>query len=265
MSFSPDWLDLREPADRAARDPALLAEAVRFTSLVPEAPLVDLGCGTGATLRAFGADGARWRLVDHDPVLLARAALRTGGEPCVADLGALDQLPLVGARMVTASALLDLMPLWWIQSLADRLALDRIGAYAALSYDGTLEWGPSLPGDARIRAAFNRHQLRDKGLGPALGPAAATVFAEAMERRGYEVRLARSPWRLGPGQAALMRELNNGIAMAAGETGLAEAGGWAQARRASGASGRMLVGHVDVLALPRGSSTQSKITSLSRP
>ena len=72
MSFPAAWLDLREPADRVARDPALLASAAAHLG---NGWAVDLGCGTGATARAFGP-GARWRLVDRDEGLLAEARAR---------------------------------------------------------------------------------------------------------------------------------------------------------------------------------------------
>lgn len=268
MSFSAAWLALREPADRAARDPGLLAAAADL--LTGEAWAVDLGCGTGATARAFAAlapGGARWRLVDRDRALLAEARARLPGavETFAADLGDLDGLPLAGARLVTASALLDLMPAAWIDALAERLAASGIAAYAALSYDGRLGWTPALDLDQAVRRAFNAHQTTDKGLGPALGPAAAAAFADAMARRGFFVRTAPSPWRLGPDAAALQHSLIDGIAEAAGAAGLAGTGAWAQARRAASGSGSVAVGHLDVLALPPGVSTQSKITSVASP
>ena len=129
---------------------------------------------------------------------------------------------------------------------------------------GRSTWEPALPGDGALRAAFNAHQRRDKGLGAALGPGAAAAMARAMAARGYAVRLAPSPWRLGAGEAALHAALVAGIAAAAGEMGLAEAAAWGQARVAA-RGWRCTVGHLDVLALPAGASAQSKTTSESRP
>ena len=84
VSFARSWLELREPADAAARDPELLAAAAAYLAAAPApAPLaLDLGCGTGATCRAFGTrvPGLRWRLVDSDAGLLAVAGGRCGGE-----------------------------------------------------------------------------------------------------------------------------------------------------------------------------------------
>mgnify|MGYP000259130872 CR=1 FL=1 len=246
MSFSADWLALREPADRAARDPALLARAAAAAGAAPL--VVDLGCGTGATARAMAGHlpGARWRLVDADADLLARAAAATGGDAHRLDLADLGALPLAGADLVTASALLDLMPAPWVEALADRLAALRLPFYAALSYDGVMEWSPPHPADAAVTRAFNRHQRTDKGLGPALGPDAAATMAAALCRRGMHVTLAPSPWRLGPAEAALQADLLDGIAAAAREAGCAEAAEWRAARGADAC----VIGHADLLALP---------------
>ncbi len=268
MSFDAGWLDLREPADRAARDPGLRDAAAAYLGGVADPVALDLGCGTGATFRAFAgqAEGVRWRLLDRDPALLAIAAQRCEAvETVAADLRALEGLPLEGVRLVTASALFDLVSRDWLEGFVTRLAGAGIGLYAALSYDGALAWEPALPGDAAARDAFNAHQRQDKGLGPALGPAAAETLAGALAERGFALLVSQSPWRLGPDQAALQDALTDGIAVAAGEAGMADAVAWGQARRAVSGATRCSVGHVDLLALPAGASAQSKITSESRP
>lgn len=269
MSFDATWLDLRAPADAAARDATLLTKAAAVLARRPVA--VDLGAGTGATMRAFEAAGPanlRWTLVDNDPALLAVARARHGSaaEAVRADLRDIAALPIDGAGLVTASALFDLMPQRWIGALADRLADLGIGIYAALSYDGVMRWSPPFPDDDAVAAAFNAHQQRDKGMGPALGPAAAAVLADAMRARGYIVEVAASAWRLGPPDAALQNALVDGIAAAATEMGLAGAEAWAQARRAASGSTFCTVGHSDVLALPcSAASAQSNTTSESSP
>jgi SAM-dependent methyltransferase len=255
VSFTAEWLELRAPADAAARDAGLAAVAAGFLG---GGLALDLGCGTGAACAAF--PGARWRLVDSDPELLRVAATRCGGEAVEADLGDLAGLPFEGVRLVTAFALLDLAGRAWIEALAERVAAAGAGLYAPLCYDGALAWEPALPGDAAVGAAFNAHQGRDKGLGEALGPGAAAAMAGAMRARGYWVRLAPSPWRLGAGEATLHAALVEGVAAAAAEMGVAEAGAWGQARLAASGWG-CTVGHLDVLALPAGASAQSKTTS----
>ena len=247
MGFSPDWLDLREPADHAARDAGLLAQAA---GCIGDGQIIlDLGSGTGSTARALG--GSAWRFLDADAGLLALAATRhPGSEQVIFDLRHTDQLPLDEVGLVTASALLDLMPETWIQTLAQRLAAAGVPFYAALSYNGQMNWTPALPRDAAVTAAFNRHQLGDKGLGPAAGPYAATVAIKALLQNGFTVQSAQSPWTLGPEQAELRGALLIGIAAAAVEAGQPEAGNWLRERQSLLAQTQAVIGHTDILALP---------------
>lgn len=267
MSFDAAWLDLREPADRAARDRRLLGAAAAYLADAPAPLAVDLGSGAGALPRAFAAlaPDARWRLIDRDAGLLAVATARLpGAEAVAADLADAPGLPLAGARLVTASALLDLASAPWIAALAARLAAEGAAFYASLTYDGRIGWPDAGPLDARVCRAFNRHQRRDKGLGgPALGPAAGAAAASAFRAAGFAVRLAPSPWRLGRREASLQAALVAGVATAAAEEGVT-AGRWCQARRAARGC---VVGHVDLLALPAAtrSNEQSKTTSESSP
>ncbi len=255
MGFAPDWLQLRAPADAAARDPDLAAAAVAQARGHPPC-IVDLGAGTGASVHALDPllpDGARWRLVDHDAALLARAP-RLGGraQTVQADLTALDDLPLDRAGLVTASALLDLVSQDWLDGLATLLAARGLPFYAALSYDGQMRWDPELPADAAVTDAFNRDQRSDKGFGgPALGPDAAARAATVFERAGFAVRTAPSPWRLGPDARALQAEHVAGLATAAARAGARDTDAWHDARCAQLDRGRAVIGHQDLLAVPR--------------
>lgn len=251
MGFSAEWLALREPADRVARDPALARRACKAAGAEPL--ILDLGCGTGATWRALTPllpAGARWYLVDSDPMLLAAAAAAAGdsAETIEADIGDLSSLPLDGVTLVTASALLDLVPDTWLQELARRLT---VPFYAALNYSGVMRWSPADPRDGTISAYFNRDQRRDKGLGPALGPEAGGQAARILTAAGFASHLADSPWHLGPESAGLQRELTDGIAAAAAQAGAAGAIAWGKDRRDLAASSTCMIGHSDILALPR--------------
>lgn len=251
MGFSADWLRLREPADGAARDATLLTLAAQAAG--PEPVILDLGCGTGSTTRAMKDDlpkTARWRLVDADAALLerARTEIDATADFIHQDLLNVDALPLDGVTLVTASALLDLVSEDWVTRLAARL---NVPFYAALSYDGAMRWAPETPVDRDIEAFFNRHQRSDKGLGHALGPDAARCAAAAFAAAGFDVRLAQSPWDLGPDMAPLQILLNDGVASAAEEAGLSDAPNWADARRKTADTGRTQVGHIDLLALPQ--------------
>lgn len=251
MGFSADWLALREPADLAARDADLLRRAVQAAG--PNPLIVDLGCGTGATWRAMAQHlpkDARWRFVDNDPALLAHAASQAGigAELVEADIADIDALPLDGATLVTASALLDLVSEAWLRALAARL---QAPLYAALNYDGIMNWTPEDPRDAGITDAFNRHQRSDKGLGPALGPDAASCAAEVLGVAGFDVQQGQSPWRLGPDMADLQTALTSGIAQAARDAGAQDADLWGQMRRKAARETHCVIGHLDILALPK--------------
>ncbi len=259
--FSTQWLDLREPADRAARDKGLLREAAALVARADDPAVLDLGSGTGATARALGpycGAGITWRFVDHDPDLLREAGRRTPGAATFArDLAALaasggDGLPLDGVALVTASALFDLVSEAWVERLVALLSARRMPLYSALTYTGAMGFNPGHALDERIVAAFNADQRADKGFGPALGPEAADVLARALRRSGYSVRVAASPWILGTGDLALTTDLLRGTAEAARRhlDAAEDADRWLAARLASAPHGTIHIGHQDLLAVP---------------
>ena len=258
MGFSAEWLSLREPADRAARDEALARQAAIAAGPIPL--VVDFGCGTGATWRALAPclpSEARWRFIDNDPALLAEAGRVAGGNADLveADLGQMDTLPLDGASLVTASALLDLMPEAWVADLAGRLV---VPFYATLNYDGRMSWDPEHQDDSAVTAAFNQHQVGDKGIGLALGPHSAKRTIALFEAAGFTVLSAESTWLLGPDMAPLQRELTDGIAQAAAEAGAQDsAASWGRHRHASAGRTQCRIGHIDILALPPGNLQES--------
>lgn len=261
--FTTDWLDLREPADRAARDPGLIAGAAAIARRLERPVVVDLGCGTGSGMRALDPalpTDRLWRLIDHDRRLLDEARRRAGADPDLrfheAGLADIEALPLAGAALVTASALFDLVSEAWLARFADRLAALRAPLYAALTYDGRVRWAPEHPLDGAMAEALDRHQRTDKGFGPALGPDATARMEMILAERGFASRTASSPWRIGPDQAALQVELARGFAGAATELGAPAPGriaDWLAFRTdaaGSSASG-VLIGHLDLLAEPR--------------
>lgn len=250
MGFSADWLALREPADHAARNPALLHAAVAAAG--PNPVIVDVGCGTGSTVRALGPllpEGTRWHLVDNDSALLELAGAEAGNGVTLhcQDIQALEMLPLEGATLITASALIDIVSRQWLVEFAARV---RVPFYCALTYDGVMRWTPDDPRDVAVTAAFNSHQRGDKGFGQALGPDAVRVARDVFADLGFEVSVGESPWQLGPAQESLQQELVAGIAGAAAEAGEDDALSWREARMAAAGSAKCVVGHQDILALP---------------
>lgn len=275
--FSIDWLDLREAADRRARDDALLDQARQWlqTDMKRAAGrvVVDLGAGTGSTLRAFSPSSASsaqladqesiaWRLVDRDAALLAEASRRHGGSHSLqtyeADLTDIAGLPFEGAQLITASALFDLVSADFIDSLAgalhDRCQRSAVGLYAALSYNGLTSWSPVHPLDDTVLDAFNRDQRTDKGFGVSLGPDAAPYMEKVFKKLGFKVLTADSPWTLDGSESKLVEALIGGIGEAVAKDPALDTGrlqDWIEFRKAHAASGTCSVGHSDLLALPR--------------
>lgn len=250
MGFSADWLALRERSDHTARDADLLQRAVNAAG--PNPVILDLGCGTGSTVRALESllpSGSQWRLVDNDRELLALAGKAAGDAAMLhqQNLTDLDSLPLAGVTLVTASALIDLVSRQWLEQLARRLS---VPVYFALSYDGAMSWEPENLRDEAVTAAFNSHQRTDKGFGLALGPDSVAVASEVFRAHGFEVLVAKSPWRLGPGETDLQKELVAGISQAANEFGLQDADLWASERIVAAGQTFCQVGHGDILAMP---------------
>ncbi|WP_104781027.1 MULTISPECIES: class I SAM-dependent methyltransferase [Streptomyces] len=266
--YAPEWLELREPADAAARAHDLLDPLrIRLANLPGKSGVAihDLGCGTGSMGRwlAPRLDGAQhWILHDRDPYLLHFAAVssprsaadgsRVTVETRRGDVARLTPDALQGASLVTASALLDVLTREEIDTLAAACAGAGCPALLTLSVAGRVELTPSHPLDAEIAQAFNDHQRRD-GL---LGPDAVTAAAEAFSEQGATVRLHPSAWRLGPEQAALTEQWLRGWVGAAVEERpelRAEADVYLTNRLAACAAGelRVTVHHVDLLALSR--------------
>ncbi|BBU62694.1 hypothetical protein MSC49_26290 [Methylosinus sp. C49] len=273
-SFSAEWLDLREGADHAARNPALRESVARAFADRDALSIVDLACGAGSNLRGlaeFLPARQNWLLIDHDPALLAAARARLiawadaaeEGETLMLSKGArrldvafrtADLSGGAGAALAgkidlaTSAAFFDLVSAQWLEAFAEEIAARRLPLYAILSYSGEERWMPPHADDGRMLAAFCRHQARDKGFGPAAGPRAAEVLARALERLGYSVETAPSPWRLGAGETALIAALAEGSAAAVTETGEISAEtieDWRRARRmAEGCE----IGHSDLFA-----------------
>lgn len=263
-----DWLRLREPADAAARDRELVH---RLRPALPRSGALvihDLGSGTGSMARWLApqlAGPQRWVLHDRDEDLLARVA----SDP---PAGSLDGCPvrvatrcgditrlaadeLADASLVTASALLDMMTGAELDRFVDTCAGARRPVLIALSVVGRVQLSPADPFDRRVADAFNAHQQRTTPGGRLLGPRAVAAAAEGFRRRGLEVLVRPSPWRLGPADAALTAAWFTGWLAAACEQQPeldAAAAGYRRRRLAEIAAGRLAVTvhHEDLLVRP---------------
>jgi hypothetical protein len=269
--FSADWLALREPYDRAARNGAVLDAVAAAFAEASRVTVTDLGCGTGATMRALAQrlpPRQNWWLVDNDWALLkqalreAAATVPAGASIAtnVIDLSAYPtrviERALGDCDLVTTSALLDLVSADWLDRLVASLMRLSRSFYAALSYDGAVMLLPECCHDGAVIATVNRHQRTDKGFGPALGPDAARIAPERMRAAGFTVIEGRSDWQFGVDDRAIQIEMLAGWAGAAQEIGVDPAvlAQWLAERRGHVAAGRsqMRVGHIDFFATPTG-------------
>ena len=262
--FSSEWLALREPHDTRARNAGVLGAVRSYFSDAASLNVVDLGCGTGSTLRAVSphlSASQRWRLIDNDPDLLARACELAAQQKLDATAIQLDlnrdpaDILDGSIDLVTTSALLDLVSADWLARLARYIAQRKIPFYAALTYDGLIELSPPDAFDAEIVAAMNAHQHTDKGFGPALGPSAADVAIRQFEACGCTVMHGRSDWEIGPTERRMQAEVLAGWAVAALQMKPeknAEIENWLMRRRAAIDEGTasMRIGHVDFFAAP---------------
>ena len=233
IRVSPAWLELREPADAAARSEELVERLRRH--LVPGALVVhDLGGGSGAMGRWLAPrlpGPQHWVVHDRDAELLELAVARAPHGVTVearrSDVARLEPADLAGASLVVASALLDLLT-------ADELAaILRASAghplLLALTVAGRVALTPAEALDVQVGAAFDAHQRRDGRLGPDAVAAAVAMLP------GAEVVVRPSPWHLGAAHAGL----------AAARRGASDAGLAAAGLGASGA---------DIAAARRGAS-----------
>ena len=171
------------------------------------------------------------------------------------DITRLEAGDLAGASLITASALLDLMTGDALDGLIDVCADAGCPVLLALSVVGRVELAPADPLDARVAAAFDAHQRRMTANGRLLGRDAVAAAADGFRRRGAEVHLRPSPWRLGAAESALAAEWLIGWLEAAFEQDAelaADAALYVRRRLAQVRAGELAVtvGHADLLVVP---------------
>jgi len=288
----PAWLQLRRPADVRARSTfgsglvddladhltGLTAaqeadnradnraeQSTRGTDQPDAVRLVDVGAGTGSGAhwlrdqladRLPGGLGDRqhWRLVDHDPDLLASA-------PPAADgwahgvVATVHELPAVlaaePADVVACQALVDVLTAVEVDAMLAPAVGSDAAVLLALSVTGEVVLSPLHQDDEMVAEAFDAHQRRARRLGPDGGAYAA----HALQQQGYTVTVAATPWCLGAPDTDLLRAWLQGRADAAGEQepGLRErVRHWHESRDRQARDGELsvVVGHIDVLGLP---------------
>jgi SAM-dependent methyltransferase len=265
---SGEWLDLREPADAAARDPELVESLRQRLPSTGCLVIHDLGCGTGSMGRWLAPllpGPQHWVLHDRDEDLLDAAAAELPGpaadgasvsvETRASDVALLLPGDLADASLVTASALLDLLTRDELDRLIDACTKADCPVFLSLSVVGHVDLVPADPLDSRVSAAFDAHQCRKTERGRLLGPDAVAAAVEGFRRRGARVLLRPTPWRLGAAETDLAAEWFTGWIGAACEQSVelaSETVSYARWRLAEARAGELAVtvGHADLLVLP---------------
>jgi hypothetical protein len=265
----PSWLAARVAADtsaRAATIDTLLSELISYVS-DQRSPgdvleIIDLGAGTGANQRWLAPRlplRQRWIHLDHDPVISRSMALPE--ETVIIDDGveALDRLLAASdgrRRLVTCSALLDVLTTAEIDAVCGAVINNQVPVLFSLSVTGELSLTPADPRDQLLLDAFNDHQRRAGGA----GPDAPSLAVSALFAGGMAVRTQDTPWLLtaSDDQSFVGRMLQERLdAAVAHEPGLARtATAWFELRRVQLALGvlRIELAHSDILGLPGGRS-----------
>mgnify|MGYP000642364552 CR=1 FL=1 len=288
--FSPVWLTLREPADHAARSAALTQKLAAWAREQSALHILEMGCGTGSNLRYLCphlGHHQEWTLLDYDPVLLAQLPLSikewAEDEGVDIDIASdivtveaknfsarirwqqadlaneLDALPFETTQLVTGSALLDLTSQSWLQQLSELCIRHQCASLFVLNYDGRIQWQPERSFDTQTITLLNRHQLGDKGFGPAMGPLAGRTFAQALSS-GQQCSVEPSDWQIIPEQQALQQALLDGWREACAELAPENADElerWHDERQRliTSLESSLCVGHTDILSLPFSDQT----------
>ena len=268
IRVSSEWLELREPADAAARARDLVEHVRRQLPTSGGLVVHDLACGSGSMGRWLAPllPGPQlWVMHDRDADLLEIAAANPPDpaadgatvdvETRLSDITELRPDDLAGATLITASALLDLMTSDELDELAGLCAAVGCPVLLTLSVVGRVELAPVEPLDRCVAAAFDAHQRRMTAGGRLLGPDAVATAAERFRRLGAEVVVRPSPWRLGADDADLAAEWLAGWLHGACEQDAelaAGVDGYAARRLAVARSGQLAVtvDHADLLVLP---------------
>jgi hypothetical protein len=243
------WLELREPADAAARSRDLVEELRRHLPAAGPLVIHDLGGGSGAMGRWLAPllpHPQHWVIHDRDKDLLALAVADPPAGVTVearrSDITRLAPEDLDGASVVVASALLDMLTADELRRMLAACSGHRI--LIAMTVTGRVNFAPPEPLDVPLGVAFNAHQRRDGRLGPDAVPA-------ALDALGGDVLVRPSPWHLGADHAELMTAWFGGWVDAAceKEPDLASEAGPYRHRRLAQAHAAT-VEHADLLVLP---------------
>jgi hypothetical protein len=260
------WLELRVPADNAARAltvdtllPRLVQHLAASRAGESGVEVIDLGSGTGANQRWLAPRlpfEQHWVLIDQDSALHHHRPAAPRTRHLTADVGILSSIVdhQGTAQLVTCSALLDVLAVDQLEAIGSVLAIARSPALFSLTVTGALELRPSHPLDPRLNRAFDDHQRR----GGRAGPEAVDVLTRALRASGRKLWTTETPWLLdrhSDGEFVRQFLTDRLDAAVDQDPDLSSAGAdWLARRLGQLAEGALeiRVGHRDLLVLPHG-------------
>jgi hypothetical protein len=220
--------------------------------------IIDLGAGTGANQRWLAPQlpfPQRWVHLDHDPTISRSLPLPDDTMIIDDSVEALSHLLASrsgGVRLVTCSALLDVLTTAQLYAVCDAVIDNQVPALFSLTVTGTLSVAPADPDDQLLLDAFNDHQRR---AGRA-GPGATSLTSSALQAGGFRVLRQQTPWQLSSasGREFVEQVLQERIdaAVAQDHALVPGATAWLELRRVQLGNDvlRIDLGHCDILAIP---------------
>jgi hypothetical protein len=222
--------------------------------------IIDLGAGTGANQRWLAPRlpfRQRWVHLDHDPAISRSLPLPDDTmiiDDSVEVLAHLLASRSGGGRLVTCSALLDVLTTAQLYAVCNAVIENRVPALFSLTVTGMLCVTPTDPDDQLLLDAFNDHQRR---AGRA-GPDATSLASNALQAGGFRVLCQETPWQLSAasGRAFVEQVLQERIAAAVAQDPalVPAAATWLELRHLQLANDvlRIDLGHCDILGIPDG-------------
>ena len=236
--FSSDWLALREQEDLLARNSSVFYSVHEYLQNQTELKILDIGCGTGATMRALFPrfkQHQNWTLLDADKKLLERAKFLN--QSLVED--SMNEMHLeyfdltkgfgylnADYDLVTTTAFLDLVSESWIKKFVRVLNDYDLAFYCSITPTNKIVFEPKISLDDKIICAFNTHRYNDKGFGVSSGGKVTEFTISYLKNYGFKVFQANKEWGCQNPDKEFRKvfysQLIEGIAQAVAETNLLE-------------------------------------------